>query len=132
MSLTAWSRPIAIVFFISLTFPLTATLAKNTEAFPSWWGILDVMISFILASRAFAIAGLAQGKVDKQAEETSYRAYRILHHGIFVLILAFFLFGDRIVWINGLPGIAWRSWLLLYCLPAWFTALRMSDKGRES
>jgi len=35
-------------------------------------------------------------------------------------------FGDRRVWINCLSGFAWRAWLLLYCLPAWFTALRIT------
>jgi hypothetical protein len=46
-----------------------------------------------------------------------------LIHGILVLIVVFFLAGDRIVWINGLPGIAWRSWLLLYILPEWFAVI---------
>jgi hypothetical protein len=59
----------------------------------------------------------------KQAEDESYRAYRILIHGIFVMLAVFFLFGDRIVWSNCLTGIAWRTWPLLYSLPAWFTAL---------
>jgi hypothetical protein len=116
----------AIVFFLSLTFPVTAGLSKNTAAFPKWWGVLDVGIAFILVALAFVIVGLVQGKVDKQAEAASYRAYRILIHGIFVLIVVFFLFGDRIIWINGLPGIAWRSWLLLYCLPAWITVIRVT------
>ena len=31
------------------------------------------------------ITALAQGKVNKQAEDASYRAYRILIHGIFVM-----------------------------------------------
>ncbi len=123
-----WGRQLAIataiVFFISLVFPVVAGLSKNTAAFSKWWGVLDVGIAAVLAILAFAVVGLAYGKVDKPAEDASYRAYRILIHGIFVLMLAFFLVGDRIIWINGLPGIAWRSWLLLYCLPAWFTSFR--------
>ena len=73
---------------------------------------------------ALVVMALAQGHVDKNAEDASYRAYRILTHSIFAMIVVFFLFGDRIVWINCLTGFAWRSWLLLYCLPAWFTAFR--------
>ena len=42
------------------------------------------------------------------------------------MVVVFFLFGDRIIWINCLTGFAWRAWLLLYTLPAWVTALRTS------
>jgi hypothetical protein len=41
-----------------------------------------------------------------------------------VLLVLFFLAGDRIAWNIGLVGLAWRAWLLLYTLPAWYTALR--------
>ena len=67
--------------------------------------------------------------MDRQVNDVSYRTYRVLIHGIFVMILVFFLAGDRIVWINCLTGLAWRAWLFLYCLPAWFTALRTTAAG---
>jgi hypothetical protein len=123
-----WSRPLAltaaIVFFISSAFPVVAAFVKDTEGWPKWWGVLDVVIAFVLALLAFTVLGFGQGKVDKPAEEASYRAYRILLHGIFVMLVVFALFGDRIVWSNCLTGLAWRAWLLLYCLPAWFTVFR--------
>ena len=53
----------------------------------------------------------------------SYRAYRALIHAIIALCAVFFVAGDRIVWINCLPGFGWRAWLLLYCLPAWLAAV---------
>lgn len=81
-------------------------------------------IAFVLVILAFAIITLAGGNVDKQAEKRSYRAYRILTHGILAMLVVFFVFGDRIVWINCLTGFAWRTWLLLYGLPAWLTAFR--------
>jgi hypothetical protein len=40
-----------------------------------------------------------------------------------VLLVIFFLAGDRIVWINCLTGFGWRASLLLYTLPAWLTLL---------
>jgi hypothetical protein len=129
MLLMLWGRPLALalatalVFVISSLFPIVAGLSRNTESFPKWWGVLDVGIAFVLAFLALAILALAQGNVTKQAEEASYRAYRILTHGIFTMIVVFFLFGDRIIWANCLTGFAWRTWLLLYSLPAWFTAL---------
>ena len=123
-----WGRPLAlvaaVVFCISSAFPVIAGLSKNTASFPKWWGMLDVGIAFVLAILAFVILALANGRVNKQAEDASYRAYRVLTHGILAIIIIFFLFGDRVTWSNCLTGLAWRTWLLLYSLPAWFTALR--------
>ena len=125
-----WARPLAItaagLFLISSAFPVVAGLSKNTAAFPKWWGRLDVGLAFVLVILAFVIMALAEGKVDKQAVDATYRAYRILIHGIFVMLVIFFLAGDRITWINCLTGFAWRAWLLAYCLPAWFTAFGSS------
>ena len=131
-----WGRRLAVltavVFFISSAFPVTAGLSKNTAAFPDWWGALDVAIAFVLASLAFALLVLVRDGVSKRAEEASYRAYRILTHGIFAMLVVFFLSGDRIIWTNCLTGLAWRTWLLLYCLPAWFTALGApAGRGRS-
>jgi hypothetical protein len=123
-----WARPLAVaaavVFGISSAFPAVAAFVKDTESWPQWWGVLDVGIAFVLAALALAVIGLAQGKVDERAEGASYRAYRVLAHGILVALGAFFLLGDRIVWGNCLTGVAWRTWLLLYSLPAWFAAFR--------
>jgi hypothetical protein len=107
----------AIVFCISSVFPVVAGLSKNTESFPKWWGPLDVGIAFFLAALAFAVIVLAQGRVTRQADEVSYSAYRVLIHGILLLGVMFIFFGDRIIWTNCITGFAWRTWLLLYCLP---------------
>ena len=124
-TLQRWGRPLAVVaalvFFISSMFPVVAGLSKNTDSIPKWWGTVDVGIALVLATLAFAIVALAGSKVTGRIEEVSYRAYRILIHGILVLNVMFFLFGDRIIWINCLTGFAWRTWLLLYVLPAWLT-----------
>jgi hypothetical protein len=118
-----WDRPLAIVaavvFFISSAFPVVAGFVKDRDTWPKWWGVLDISIAFTLAILAIAILTFASGKVDKQAEDASYRAYRILIHGIFAVLVVFVLFGDRIAWSNCLTGFAWRFWLLLYGLPAW-------------
>ena len=114
----------AVLFIISSMFPIVAGLSRNTASFPKWWGPLDVALAFVLAIMAFVILVLAQGRVNRQAAESSYRAYRFLTHGIFAMNVVFLLFGDRIVWTQCLPGFAWRTWLLLYCLPAWFATMR--------
>jgi hypothetical protein len=125
--LARWGRPLAIttaiVFCISSVFPVVAGFVTNRETWPRWWGVLDVAFAFVLAMLALAAIGLGQGRVNKLAEDASYRVYRVLIHGILVVLVVFFLFGDRIVWSNCLTGFAWRSWLLLYGLPAWLTVL---------
>jgi VIT1/CCC1 family predicted Fe2+/Mn2+ transporter len=126
----SWGRPLALtaalVFCISSVFPMVAAFVRDTADWPEWWGVLDVVIAFVLAALALAVLGLGQGKVNKPAEEHSYRAYRLLLHGIFVMLVVFVFFGDRIVWSNCLTGLAWRAWLLLYSLPAWLTLVRAS------
>jgi hypothetical protein len=122
-----WQRPLAIavavVFFVSSAFPIVAGFVRDTESWPKWWGVLDVSIAFVLAILVLALFALSSGRVNKPAEDTSYRAYRILIHGIFAVLVVFALFGDQVVWANCLTGLAWRYWLLLYALPVWFAAL---------
>ena len=131
-----WGRPLAIVsaviFVISSAFPVVAGLSKDTGVFPKWWGMVDVSLAFVLVILAFAIMALSEGKVSKRVEDASYRVYRVLIHGILVLVVVFFVFGDRITWINCITGFAWRAWLLLYGLPAWLTALGGGVDGSSS
>jgi hypothetical protein len=125
---TQWFRPLciatAIVFLVSAVFPIGAGLAKDTSSFPRWWGTADVSTAFLLAAMALTVLAIGAPRVTKQVEETTYRIYRVLIHGIFVLMVVFVLAGDHIAWSHGLSGVAWRSWLLLYALPAWIAAYR--------
>ena len=120
----------AVVFCLSSVFPAVAAFVHDRESWPPWWGVLDVAIAFCLAVLALAVLAAAQGRVTEPAREATYRAYRVLIHGIFAALVAFVLAGDRIVWGNCLTGFAWRAWLLLYCLPAWFTLFRIGQEGR--
>jgi hypothetical protein len=99
--LAHWGRPLAIVsallFLISSAFPVTAGLSRNTGSFPQGWGVLDVGVAFALAFLVIVLIAIAQGNVTKQAEDASYRAYRFLIHGLLVMLMVFFLFGERIV-----------------------------------
>ena len=122
-----WGRGVAIataiVFCISSLFPVVAAFVTDRETWPRWWGVLDIAIAFVLAALALTVIALARNRVTEGAECASYRTYRVLIHGVFTMLVAFFLFGDRIVWVNCLTGFAWRTWLLLYGLPSWFTAI---------
>ena len=83
---TVWHRPFAfvaaILFLLSWVFPVGAGLAKDTTAFPKWWGTVDVGVAFVLAILSFGIQMLVRGKVDKRAEDATYRIYRTFTHGM--------------------------------------------------
>ena len=128
---TRWARPLsiatAIVFLISGVFPLVAGLSKNTAFFPHWWGSADVGTALLLAALALSVLGIGGPRITKPVEEATYRCYRVFVHGIFALMAAFVFFGDHIAWSHCLSGFAWRSWLLLYVLPAWIAAYRSQN-----
>jgi hypothetical protein len=128
MTRAAWLRPIAfgasILFLPSWVFPIGAGLAKDTSVLPRWWGAADVALAFTLAIAALGIPALIRGRVDKGPEEATYRAYRILIHGIMAVAVLVMLAGDRITWANCATGLLWRTWLGLYILPWWIAAVR--------
>ena len=134
MTESVWIRPVgfvaAILFLVSWVFPVGASLAKDTSAFPKWWGAADVALAFILAVVAFGIQAYARGKVDRQAEDTSYRVYRTITHGLIVVAVVVMLAGDRIAWANCATGFLWRAWLGLYILPWWLVAMRTREIGK--
>jgi len=130
----AWIRPIAfgalILFLLSWVFPIGAGLAKDTSAFPRWWGAADVALAFVLAIATLGIPVLVRGRVNKGVEEAAYRAYRVLTHGIMAVGVLVMLAGDRITWANCATGFLWRTWLGLYILPSWIATVHARGMAR--
>jgi hypothetical protein len=52
-------RPVAfvaaILFLLSWVFPVGTGLARDTSAFPKWWGPADVGLAFVLKPRYLVI-----------------------------------------------------------------------------
>ena len=114
----------AVAFFISLAFPIGASLRRDSAQLPKIWGILDVFFAFIFAACAITVAARFERAVDDQIRLVAYRAYRHII-SVVLLVLVIFLAGlDGITWTVLLPGIAWRGWLLFYTLPPWLAAWR--------
>lgn len=151
--LKPWARQLAIatavVFCISTVFPVAAAIVAGMPDVPrnipeppgalydlsmrlrdiQFWGVLDVVLAFVLVFMAITLTVITEGRVTESAEKATYRVYRNLAHGILIVLAIFFLAGDRIAWSIGLVGIAWRTWLLLYTLPAWITAVRSPTRA---
>jgi len=113
-----------ILFFVSLAFPVVAGLRSGSSPFPRVWGILDVVIAFILVILAIIIAARFEPAVNDEIRQAAYRTYRITINAVLVILVVFLLAGDRLVWSVLLPGLAWRAWLLFYAFPPWLAALR--------
>lgn len=132
----SWGRTFAltvgILFVLSWIFPVGAGLARNTDIFPTWWGMVDVTLALVLAISAFGIQALARGKVDERAEKTTYQIYRPLTHTILAVGVLVMVGGDRIRWANCATGFLWRAWLFLYILPWWCAAARRSENSANS
>jgi len=114
----------AVVFFVSLLFPIGVGVVNDTTRFPRFWGIMDVVIAFILVTLAILIAVRFERRVTDEIRLATYRAYRVVINVVLLLLILLFLAGDRLTWTYFLPGLAWRFWLLFYCWPTWLAALR--------
>ncbi len=114
----------AILFVTSTVFPVAASLSRDADTFARTWGIVDVALAFAVVLMVIVLTARVGPEIDAQSETAAYRAYRVLFNGILVLLVVFFVCGDRITWRILLPGLAWRSWLLLFALPAWLAAMR--------
>jgi len=122
MSRRAIALTAAIIYVLSWVFPVVAGLMKNPTSLPQWWGTADVALAFVVGVGALVIPGLGRGDLDKQAERTTYRIYRISLHALLVVGVLVMLAGDRIKWTNCATGFLWRTWLFLYILPWWLAA----------
>ena len=120
------------VFGISLVFPAVAAFVRRPEIWPKWWGAVDVCLAFLLALLGVLVQSLSRDQVDAHVKELSYRAYRVLLHGILAMLLLFFVAGNRIKWDQCLTGFAWRAWLLAYCLPSWVAVFQPSNKAASA
>lgn len=124
------SRPLillsGLLFSLSLMFPIIASLTPP-EHLSIWIGGLDVILAIGLTLLMLTIYGLAHTQVGLEAQQASYRFYRILANFLLVLLGAYFVFGEDVRWEILLPGLAWRLWLLIYVFPAAFAAWKFAD-----
>lgn len=115
-----WGRPLvrlaAIVFGASALFPVAAGLTPEGWL-PAWVGGLDVALAVLVVVLMLAILALAGNNIHSRVKQFCFELYRGAASLLIVLLVAYFIFGDRIHWGILLIGLAWRAWVLFFSLP---------------
>ena len=109
-------RVCLLLFAVSTAFPVVAGF-RNTETPSKWLGLADVGVAALLLAVAFTVASRVRNKVSNDDRLIAFRVSQALFSVIPVLLVGFFIAGDRIDWQVLIVGLAWRGWLLLYTLP---------------
>jgi Na+/melibiose symporter-like transporter len=107
----------AALFTVSTLFPIVASLLPEDHV-SRGVGVLDVALAaalLVCAALTHHRAGPVRS-VQVQAAAGSF-------HGAawnvpLLLLIVFFVAGDRVRWNVLLPGLAWRAWLLAATVPA--------------
>lgn len=105
-----------LLFAVSTAFLVVAGV-RNTETPSRWLGLADVGVAALLVTVAFTVTSRARSKVSDTDRLIAFRVSQALLSVIPVLLIAFFIAGDRINWQVLIVGLAWRGWLLLSTLP---------------
>lgn len=111
------------LFALSTLFPIIAGV-WNIPQPPRWLAVGDIVVASLLLVSAFALANRAKVVVRDVHRVTALRISQTVLGVIPLLLLLFFLLGDRIGWTVLVIGLAWRAWLLLYVLPFLVAAWR--------
>jgi hypothetical protein len=123
-------RMVALLEAGLLVVSMALLLSASTAAVPleqgqlSWQGVLDVAIAFALVLAGIAVTVKAAVLVDDEARRLSYGVATVLPA---LLLVGMWLYQDHLRWNVLLPGLAWRTYVVLFSLPA---ALALWRKNR--
>ena len=121
------ARGCEMAFLVSATFPIVASVLATNDK-PLWLGIADVAVAALLVGIAFAVNARFSRDVTDVDRVAAFRGSQITALVIPVLLVVFFLAGNRVDWTVLVIGLAWRGWLLLIVLPSLAAARRLSRR----
>jgi hypothetical protein len=104
------------LFVVSSAFPVIAGL-WNVPTPPRWLGVADVTVAAMLAVAALLLVTRAPSQPADRELAAGFRAARAVAGIIPVLLVVFFLAGNRVNWQVLVIGLAWRAWLFVYVAP---------------
>ncbi len=68
----------AALFVVSSIFPIAAGLTHDTSMYPSWWGITDVSLAFVLAIMAMAVQTTGQDRITSEVDAATTGALQLI------------------------------------------------------
>jgi hypothetical protein len=83
----------------------------------------------LLFAASARVVSWRRGKITDADQIRAFGISQIVSGVIPLLLIVFFVFGDRIDWRVLVIGLAWRGWLLLYTLPYLISATSSSSSG---
>jgi hypothetical protein len=104
------------LFATSTLFPILAGFLREDQK-PRWLGRLDVVIAAATAVSAMMIAARNRSVVTDDDRVAALRHAQLVSGIIPVLLVLFFVAGDRVNWQVMVIGLAWRGWFLIAILP---------------
>jgi hypothetical protein len=128
MNARALGRSGVALFVVSTAFPVVAGFL-DARSRPRWLGVADVAIAAVTFAAAALVTMRAGALTTDRHRARAFRASQGVLAVIPVLLVAFFVLGDRIDWTVLVIGLAWRAWLFLYTLP--FLLAALEDAGER-
>jgi hypothetical protein len=110
------ARVTTALFVVSSAFPVVAGLL-NVPTPPRSLGIADVTVAAMLVVAAMVLVTRAPSPPADRELAAAFRAARAVAGIIPVLLVLFFLAGNRVNWQVLVIGLAWRGWLFVYIAP---------------
>lgn len=106
-----------LLYAVSLALLLWASTTSRVIAAGevTWQGLVDGVTAFVLVIVGMLIYTKANALIGDAARRLSYVIATALPP---VMLVAMWLAADRLRWNVLLPGLAWRTWILLQTLPA--------------
>jgi hypothetical protein len=118
----------AVQLAVSVTLLLVASTAP--ARLPKWGGPFDVGVAFSLVVTLALLERATASRVGLPVLRAGHRVVSTLPALVF---LALWMFSDRLIWNTLLPGLAWRSFVVLTAIPAAVAAwTTRSDSARSS
>lgn len=117
---------------ISVTLLVWAsTSSKRIEPYTlTWQGVVDVVTAFAIVMLAMTLRVKANKPAGPSTLQISYNVATAL---TVVILIALWLFAGRIRgWDVLLPGLAWRTWVVLQTLPTAIALWRPQERSLEN
>ena len=128
MSRPTLARAYFALFALSTAFPVVASLIP-AKAVSRGLGVADVAIALaLLMTGVYVVSTTPPASAETDRRAVSW--YRHVGAVPIVLLVIYFTASSLVSWDVLLIGLAWRSWLLMYSLPAALALLQV-QAGRN-